>query len=43
MGDSITINLLMAKDQQLTNHYNKIMAAGKWDGMMHDNHIGYSK
>ena len=43
MGDSITINNLMAKDQQLTDHYNKVLAGGKWDGMMLDNHVGYTK
>ena len=43
MGDSITINHLMAKDQRLTDYYNKVLANGKWDGMMLDNHIGYSK
>ena len=43
MGDSITINHLMAKDQRLTDYYNKVLAGGKWDGMMLDNHIGYSK
>jgi hypothetical protein len=43
MGDSITVNHLMAKDQRLTDYYNKVLAGGKWDGMMLDNHIGYSK
>ena len=43
MGDSITVNHLMAKDQRLTDYYNKVLANGKWDGMMLDNHIGYSK
>ena len=42
MGDSITIDHLMAKDARLTEYYNKVMAAGKWDGMMRDNHIGYT-
>ena len=43
VGDSLTICQLMKKDQRLTNHYNKVMASGKWDGMMLDNHIGYTK
>ncbi len=43
MGDSITIDHLMAKDARLTEYYNKVMAGGKWDGMMRDNHIGYTK
>jgi len=33
----------MAKDQRLTEYYNKVMAQGKWDGMMRDNHIGYTQ
>ena len=33
----------MEKDQRLTNYYNKVLAGGKWDGIMLDNHIGYSK
>ena len=33
----------MEKDQRLTNYYNKEMAGGKWDGMMLDHHIGYTK
>jgi hypothetical protein len=43
MGDSLTINELMKKDQRLTYHYNKHLAGGKWDGMMLDNHIGYTQ
>ncbi len=43
MGDSLTVCDLMAKDQRLTNYYNKILAKGKWDGMMLDNHIGYTQ
>ena len=43
MGDSLTVCDQMAKDQRLTNYYNKIMANGKWDGMMSDNHIGYTQ
>ena len=33
----------MEKDRRLTEHYNKGIAGGKWDGMMLDNHIGYTK
>ena len=43
VGDSITVNNLMAKDQRLTDYYNKVLAGGKWNGMMLDNHIGYTK
>ena len=43
MGDSIAIEALMEKDRRLTEHYNKAIAGGKWDGMMLDNHIGYTK
>lgn len=43
LGDSLTVCNLMAKDQRLTDYYNKILAGGKWDGMMRDNHIGYTQ
>ena len=43
MGDSLTVNYLMDKDRRLTEYYNKAMAGGKWDGMMLDNHIGYTQ
>lgn len=43
LGDSLTIELMMEKDRQLTDHYNKGIANGKWDGMMLDNHIGYTQ
>lgn len=43
MGDSIAVNLMMEKDRRLTEHYNKDIAGGKWDGMMLDNHIGYTQ
>ena len=43
VGDSLAVCELMAKDQRLTDYYNKVMAGGKWDGMMLDNHIGYTK
>ena len=43
MGDSLTVCDLMEKDQRLTDYYNKVLAGGKWDGMMLDNHIGYTK
>ena len=43
MGDSLTICDFMAKDQRLSDYYNKVLAGGKWDGMMMDNHIGYTK
>ena len=43
MGDSLTVCHLMKKDQRLTDYYNKELAGGKWNGMMMDNHIGYTK
>ena len=43
LGDSLAIEALMKKDQQLTDYYNKLLAGGKWDGMMLDNHIGYTQ
>ena len=43
MGSIRTVEELMKKDQQLSDYYNKVMAGGKWDGMMLDNHIGYTK
>ena len=43
MGDSLTVCDLMAKDARLTEYYNKVVADGKWDGMMRDNHIGYTQ
>ena len=43
MGDRKTVEELMKKDQRLTDYYNKVLAGGKWDGMMLDNHIGYTK
>ena len=43
MGDSLTVCDLMEKDQRLTDYYNKVLAGGKWDGMMSDNHIGYTQ
>ena len=42
LGDSITVCHLMDKDRRLTERYNKQIAGGKWDGMMLDNHIGYT-
>ena len=43
MGDSLAVNHLMEKDQRLTDYYNKGLADAKWNGMMLDNHIGYTK
>lgn len=31
-----------ARDAELMNDYNKVMAGGKWDGMMTQKHIGYT-
>ena len=30
------------RDAQLCHYYNKVMAGGKWDGMMTQKHIGYT-
>ena len=43
MGDSLLVEHLMAKDRRLADYYNKELAGGKWDGMMLDNHIGYTQ
>jgi hypothetical protein len=43
MGDRETVEALMEKDQRLTDYYNKMLAGAKWDGIMLDNHIGYTK
>ena len=43
MGDSLSVEALMEKDRRLTDYYNKELAGGKWNGMMLDNHIGYTK
>lgn len=43
MGDSLGIENLMRKDQELSDYYNNVLAGGKWKGMMMDNHIGYTK
>ena len=43
MGNRETIEAMMAKDRRLSDYYNKVLAGGKWDGMMQDNHIGYTK
>lgn len=41
MGDSLTMQSLFERDKQMTYKYNKVIAGGKWDGMMLDKHIGY--
>lgn len=43
IGDEENVELLMAKDRQLTSFYNDTIAGGKWRGMMLDNHIGYTQ
>lgn len=43
MGDSLAIEALMEKDRRLAEHYNKGIAGGKWNGIMLDNHIGYTQ
>ena len=41
LGDSITMQTLFERDKQMTDKYNKVIAGGKWNGMMLDKHIGY--
>ncbi len=41
MGDTLTMQTLFERDKQMTHKYNKVIAGGKWDGMMLDKHIGY--
>lgn len=36
------VKALYEKDAEISNHYNKILAAGKWDHMMDQTHIGYT-
>jgi len=43
LGDSLAIEALMEKDRRLSEYYNKQLAGGKWDGIMLDNHIGYTQ
>lgn len=43
LGDSLSIELLMEKDRQLSDYYNNKVAGGKWRGIMQDNHIGYTQ
>lgn len=42
LKDSLSVELLMEKDRRLSEHYNSGISGGKWDGMMLDNHIGYT-
>ena len=41
-GNSNLVEQLMARDQQLSDFYHRI-AGGKWNKMMQDNHIGYTR
>ena len=41
LGDSITMQPLFERDKKMTDKHNKVIAGGKWDGMMLDKHIGY--
>lgn len=36
------VKQLFAKDAEISHHYNKILAGGKWDHMMDQTHIGYT-
>lgn len=41
-GNKPLVQQLMARDQQLSGYYHQI-AGGKWNKIMQDNHIGYTK
>ena len=41
-GNSPLVEQLMARDRQLSDYYHQL-AGGKWNKMMQDNHIGYTK
>lgn len=43
LGDSLAIEALMEKDRRMTDYFNKTMGGGKWNGIMLDNHIGYTQ
>jgi Glycosyl hydrolase family 115/Gylcosyl hydrolase family 115 C-terminal domain len=36
------VKTLFEKDEEISNHYNKDIAGGKWDHMMDQTHIGYT-
>jgi len=36
------VKQLFAKDAEISNYYNKVLAGGKWDHMMDQTHIGYT-
>ncbi len=36
------VTALFKKDKEISNHYNKVLAGGKWDHMMDQTHIGYT-
>lgn len=40
-GDEAQIAVDFQYDKQLSDHYNRTMAGGKWNGMMTQKHIGY--
>ncbi|WP_432712971.1 glycosyl hydrolase 115 family protein [Pedobacter sp.] len=39
---ALQVKTFYARDAEITNYYNKIMANGKWDHMMDQTHIGYT-
>lgn len=43
LGDRQMMQDMYKRDKKLTEKYNKELAGGKWDGMMLDKHIGYTK
>jgi hypothetical protein len=43
LKDTLSIDVLMEKDRELTTYYNTGIAGGKWNGMMQDKHIGYTR
>ena len=43
LGNRLCVEALMLKDSLLTDYYNNRLANGKWQGIMQDNHIGYTQ
>jgi hypothetical protein len=37
-----TVSYLFQRDEEITMHYNQVMANGKWNHMMDQTHIGYT-
>ena len=43
LGDTIGAEVRMEVDRRLTERCNKVISNAKWDGIMLDNHIGYTQ